>query len=116
MSDFKPMKKSGSYRRSLDIVKDILIVASVSVRKTRIMYQANLSFVQVNKYLNKLLEQDLLKHDDNSRYLITDNGLAFLKLYEEYVESYTKLKEQVKRSVKDRLHLERICSVNDFNG
>ena len=116
MSDFKLMKKSGGNRRSLDIVKDILIVASVSVRKTRIMYQANLSYVQVNKYLNKLLTQGLLKHEDNSRYLITDKGLAFLKLYEEYVERCTKLKEQVSQSVKDRLHLERIWLVKDFNG
>ena len=116
MSDFKLIKKSGGYRRSLDIVKDILIVASVSVRKTHIMYQANLSYVQINKYLNKLLTQDLLKHDNNSRYLITDKGLDFLKLYKEYVEKRTKLKEQVKRSVKEGLHLERICSVNDSNG
>ena len=116
MSDFKTMKKSRNYRGSLKIVKDILIVASVSVRKTHIMYQANLSYVQLNKYLNKLLTQDLLKQDNNVRYLITEKGRAFLKFYEEYIERYSKLKEQIKQSVKDRRHLERICLVNDFNG
>lgn len=113
MPDFKAMNKSGNYRHSLDIVRDILIVASVNVKKTWIMYQANLSYVQLNKYLNRLLKQDLLKHDGTSCYLVTNKGLDFLKLYDEYVERGTKLKEQVKQSAKDRIYLEKICSGND---
>ena len=116
MLDFKANKKSGNYRCSTDIVRDILIVASVSVKKTWIMYQANLSYVQLNKYLNNLLKQDLLKHDGASCYLVTNKGLDFLKMYKEYVERGTKLKEQVKQSAKDRSYLEKICSENDNKG
>ena len=47
-------KKSRSNRNSLDIVRDILSAALVKARKTRIMYQANLSYAQVQKYLMKL--------------------------------------------------------------
>ena len=42
-------------RRSLDIVREVLSIVSVRVRKTKIMYRANLSFVQVEKYLTVLL-------------------------------------------------------------
>ena len=95
-------------RRSLDIARDILVVASVNVGKTRIMYQANLSFVQVNKYLHDLSETGLLNHGD-SRYLITKKGMEFLRLYDDYIKRCTRLKEQVDRSVKERQLLEHMC-------
>ena len=100
-------------RHSLDIVRDMLSVASVKARKTRIMYQANLSFVQVEKYLHTLLEKGLLEHDGDSCYLITQKGLDFLKLYDDYVERCRELKEQVDQSVKDRLLLESMCSCRE---
>lgn len=49
-------KSRGSNRNSLDIVRDMLAVASTGARKTKIMYQANLSYVQVKKYLRDLLK------------------------------------------------------------
>ena len=110
MSHFKPMKKSGSYRCSLNIVKDILIVASTRVKKTHIMYQANLSFVQVKKYLYGLLENDLLVHDGDSYYYVTEKGLNFLRLYAEYVFRYNTIEEQVERSNRERIFLESMYS------
>jgi predicted transcriptional regulator len=100
----------GSNRHNLEIVRDMLAVASVKARKTRIMYQANLSFVQVEKYLHDLLEKGLLNHDGDSCYLITEKGLGFLKLYEEYAERCRQLREQVDQSMRDRLALEQMCT------
>ena len=116
MSDFKSKKKNGNYRCSTDIVRDILIVASVSVKKTWIMYQANLSYTLLNKYLNRLLKQDLVNRNGTSYYLISKKGLDFLKIYDEYVKKHTKLKEQIKQTAKDRMHLEKRCSGDDSNG
>ena len=48
--------KKNKNRRRLEIVRDLLSAASEKTRKTRIMYQANLSFRQNEKYLNSLLE------------------------------------------------------------
>ena len=111
MSRFVKLKKNkGSNRHSLDIVRDILFVASTSVRKTRIMYQANLSYVQVKKYLHDLLEQGLLKHDEDSCYLVTDKGVEFLELYDNYVERCRLIKEQVHQSMKEKKILENMCS------
>jgi predicted transcriptional regulator len=103
-------KNKGNNRNSLDIVRDMLSAASVSVRKTRIMYQASLSFVQVEKYLHTLLEKGLLTHDGDSCYLITKKGLDFVRLYDEYVEQCRLIREQVDRSVRNRLFLEDMCS------
>lgn len=116
MSNFKSKKKNESYRSSLDIVRDILIVAAVSVRKTRIMYQANLSYVQLNKYLNRLLNQNLIKFDGDSFYLTTKKGLDFIKLYEKYVIDQKKIEGLYKQSSKDRIFLEKICSGYDSIG
>ena len=109
----KPRNEKGNNRHSLDIVRDMLSVASVKARKTRIMYQANLSFVQLEKYLHNLLEEGLLNHDGASCYLITKKGLEFLRLYDEYIERCGAIKEQVDRSAKDRLMLERMCSCRE---
>ncbi len=100
----------GGNRHSLDIVRDILSVASVRTRKTRIMYQANLSFVQVEKYLYRLLERGLVDHDGDSTYLITRRGLDFLKLYEQYVDGLKQIEVQVDRSERARLFLEGMCN------
>ena len=97
-------------RHSLDITKDILRVASVKVRKTRIMYQANLSFVQVKKYLHALLEKDLLRHDGDSCYLVTEKGMEFLELYDEYVERCKQLEAKLNQNEKEKHMLEKMCS------
>jgi predicted transcriptional regulator len=100
--------KSGN-RHSLDIVRDMLLIASVRVKKTRMMYQANMSYYQVKKYLQNLLEKNMLEYDGTSYYLITKKGLEFLRLYSKYVERKTKLEEQKKQSLKKRRLLEQMC-------
>jgi len=88
----------------------MLSVASVRVRKTRLMYQANLSFVQAEKYLHHLLESGLVNQDVDSCYLITTKGLDFLRLYNKHVERCKLINEQVEESARDRLLLEQMCS------
>jgi predicted transcriptional regulator len=99
-------------RCSLDIVRAMLSIASVRVRKTKIMYGANLSFHQVEKYLSVLLSSGLLEHDVDSGYLITEAGRCFLVLYEGYLERSNVLREEVERNTKDRLRLENMCFNN----
>ena len=113
----KPSMKKGSNRHSLDIVSDMLSAASVKARKTRIMYQANLSFTQVEKYLHSLLENGLLCHDGDSCYSVTQKGLEFLKLYSEYVEHCKQIKNNVDQSAREKMFLEDMCtSGRDFKG
>ena len=99
-------------RRSLDIVQAVLSIALVRVRKTKIMYGANLSFHQVEKYLSVLLRSGLLEHDVDCGYLITGAGREFLSLYEDYLERSNVLRQEVERNIKDRLQLENMCFNN----
>ena len=96
-------------RHSLDIVHGILSISSVKVRKTRIMYGANLSFVQMEKYLKLLLGSGLLEQNSGSIYLVTDRGKEFLQLYTDYLERSIRLNDEVERNTRERLRLEKMC-------
>ena len=98
-------------RCNLDIAQAMLSIVSVKACKTRIMYGANLSFVQLEKYLAALLGSGLLEFD-NSSYLITERGKEFLELYKNYLERSTRLREEVAKNAQDRVRLENMCFSN----
>jgi len=107
--------KERRYRRSLEIVRDMLSIASVRVKKTRIMYQANLSYRLMEKYLSSLLDGGLVACDDESCYLITRRGKEFLQMYEDYLERRRRIGEEVQGARKDKLLLENMCLNNEGN-
>jgi predicted transcriptional regulator len=107
------MGKNGNKNRgSLDIVRDILCIASVKVRKTRIMYQANMSYPQLEKYLRKLLNGGLVECDGDSCYLITQKGREFLQTYANYVERCRRMRKELDGTVRDRQLLVSMCTNN----
>ncbi|MEP0824261.1 MAG: hypothetical protein HRF40_02130 [Nitrososphaera sp.] len=69
-------------RSKLDIIYDILVLATEGVKKTHIMSRANLSSEQMNFYFNTLLHHSLLDagkdSDDNLIYRTTQKGVTFL--------------------------------------
>ncbi len=73
-------------RDRLYIIAEILAIAKDGSLKTQIMYRANLSFAQLNEYLNFLLKKELLKvHTDERKtfYKTTSKGIKYLENYEE---------------------------------
>ena len=75
----------GKYRDRLQIIADILSMASVqATKKTHVMYGVNLSFTLASKYLRVLLEAKLITCNSNL-YEITDKGLDFLAKYQGYL-------------------------------
>jgi predicted transcriptional regulator len=71
------------YRDRTEIITLILLSASRmnGVLKTRIMYEAFLSFSQVEEYIALLLRNSLLEHDDLKKtYKTTEKGLRLLEL------------------------------------
>ncbi len=74
-----------NYRDRLDIIADILRVASRTSRKTRIMYQANLSYKVLRRYLSEMRDASLISFNpDTQHYNLTDKGQLFLNIYFEY--------------------------------
>ena len=68
-------------RNDLDICADILRVARKGANKTRIVYQANLNFKIVEKYLQRLLGSRLLQYTRDQHYITTEKGVDFLKQF-----------------------------------
>ena len=82
-------------RSQWDIMANILRLAKNPESKTHIMYGANLSFRQLERYLKFLVDGGFLRviEEGNSKvmklFVITDDGVAFL-------EAYHRLEEIVK--------------------
>jgi predicted transcriptional regulator len=77
----------GSYRGRLDIIADILRAASGTAKKTKIMFQANLSYKVLQKYLAEVVEASLVSFENEEQcYVLTTKGREFLDAYEEYSE------------------------------
>lgn len=82
-------------RSQWDIIAKVLGIARSPESKTHVMYRANLSFRQLERYLEFLLDKGLLRVSEvrHSRatklFVTTDKGLSFL-------EAYHRLEEIVK--------------------
>jgi predicted transcriptional regulator len=115
VSDLGLRKKKNKNRGRLEIIRDMLSAASEKTRKTRIMYQASLSYRLLEKYLNSLLESGLVECVDDSFYLITWKGKEFLQSYDDYLERCRRLGEEIRGVRKDMLLLENMCFNDESN-
>lgn len=69
-------------RNDLDICADILKVAQTGAKKTQIVYQANLNFKIVKKYLSRRIEKGFLDPANDRRYYTTTSrGVDFIDRY-----------------------------------
>ena len=78
-------QKPTSNRTRVEILASILKVAGTRTLKTHIMYKANLSFRQLERYLALLETNGMLARtfDDNTiMFQVTEKGNEFLKDYE----------------------------------
>ena len=75
------------YRSRTEIVSSILDAANGRATKTKIMYIAFLSYVQLKEYLSVLIENNLLEYLEGTRtFRTTEKGLNFLKMHNEIGE------------------------------
>ncbi|MEM2130486.1 MAG: winged helix-turn-helix domain-containing protein [Candidatus Bathyarchaeia archaeon] len=101
----------GSYRDRLDIIADILRAVSQNAKKTQIMYQANLSYQLLQKYLSEVSEALLIEFNCLGQcYVLTDKGKAFLESYKEYLRDYMYLEKRLNEVNDKKKVLEALCS------
>jgi predicted transcriptional regulator len=83
------------YRSRTEIVGDILEAANGRATKTKIMYKAFLSYVQLKEYLSVLTENNLIEYLDGTQtFKTTEKGLNYLKMHNEIgdlLQSTTKI-------------------------
>ena len=74
-------------RDQLSITASILEqIRGKNLRRTQIMYRANLSFTQLGEYLSFSLNHGLISQSNiegKEFYVITDKGLEYLQIYRE---------------------------------
>ena len=83
------------HRESLQIIADILSIVQNGVKKTHIMYQANLSYSLLCRYLDKVLEAGLVRKD-LTKYWITKKGQSFLTRYSNYEKSSKEMNYRIR--------------------
>jgi len=62
-----------------EIVLDILTTAKTGKKKTELMRDASLSFLQTKQYLGTLIEKGMLEKDKDVGFKTTQKGLEFIK-------------------------------------
>lgn len=92
------------YRSRIQIAANILEIAKEGSRKTKIMYLGNLSFDLLQKYLDMLVNHELLEisGDPERNYVATEKGKRFLEDYSE-LEKYSEIASSKKRALESTL-------------
>ena len=73
------IRSVGPLRRSrLETINVILTISVHGIKKTHIMYRANLSYRQLEKYVELLVSKQLLAKQGDA-YVTTDKGFAYIK-------------------------------------
>lgn len=104
----------GNYRDRLDIIADILQAASREAKKTQIMYQANLSYKVLQKYLNDVTDASLIEFQgENQSYLITSKGQDYLLAYKEYTRTNKSIEKRLTEFSNKKRVLEDLCTFNE---
>ena len=93
-------KNQRKRRDRLYIIAEILEIAKDGTLKTQIMYKANLSFSQLNEYLNFLVSLNLLECKQTGGktfYKTTEKGMKYLDNYKEILQLLKNTKNNVKK-------------------
>jgi predicted transcriptional regulator len=102
----------GSYRRRLDIIADILQVVSQNAKKTQIMYQANLSYKVLQRYLRNITAASLVDFEDEEQcYVLTPKGQEFLEAYKDYDKTNKSIEKRLSDCNNKKKTLEELCSI-----
>jgi predicted transcriptional regulator len=83
------IENSSKRRDRLVIMAEIIGLAKKGISKTHIMFKANLSFSQLNQYLELLSNTALLEKisiDEKVVYHATEKGLEFLEKQQEAID------------------------------
>ena len=101
----------GNYRSRLDIIADILQVASQNAKKTQIMYQANLSYKVLQRYLKDVTEASLIIFETEEQcYMLTRKGKEFLEAYKDYTKTNKSIEKRLNDVDSKKKSLEELCS------
>jgi len=83
--------ESSRKRNDVEISADILKVARNEVRKSHLVYRTNLNFKLVDKYLELLNRNELIKGPSNNKtFKTTEKGLKYLDYFDDLQQYITR--------------------------
>jgi len=103
----------GKNRDRIDIVAAILAAANSGAGKTRIMFQANLSFSLLEKYLEVACNAGFVQ-PESGRYILTELGREFLREYNHFHELYDRARKTLDSLGSERERLTCLCNKYGF--
>jgi predicted transcriptional regulator len=83
------MPERKNNRGKIEIMADVLSLSTAAIKKTHIMYRANLSYEQTIHYLSELFSKGLIVQDVADGALVyrtTEKGRALLACYGRMIE------------------------------
>jgi len=93
----------------------VLSIASGKARKTQIMYQANLSYKLLCRYLDEVVEAGLVTSESEEYYVLTPKGKEFLNRHGEYLKRCKSLEQHLNYINNEKTALEKMCFNNKPN-
>ena len=97
----------GKYRSRVEIVADILKVASDGALKTHIMYKCNLSYKLLQQYLAETINAGLISSKGSRKqYTTTEKGEQFLQQFKAYIRHSEEVRREVTKVNNERTLLE----------
>lgn len=104
-----------TYRDRVDIIADMLSVASMEAKKTQIMYQANLSYKVLQRYLNELITASLVRFEDSTQcYTLTGKGHEYLDVYKKYTRCSKNMEKHLNDFSSKKRALENLCPMKEL--
>jgi len=101
------------YRNKLHIIADILSIASKGAKKTEIMYQANLSYKLLCRYLAEVVDAGLVSFKSSADcYRLTRKGQEFLNQFDKYSRRRKHVEEQINDVNNQIMVLKKMISSN----
>lgn len=81
------------------------------------MYQANLSYKILQRYLNEIANAALIRFENDQQiYILTDKGQNYLDAYKEYARCSKNMEKRLNDCTTKRKSLEGLCpSKNHFS-
>ena len=74
------------------------------------MYQANLSYTVLQKYLAEIANFSLIAFEgENQRYFLTDKGREFLVLYKDYSKANKYVEKNLSKVRVKKRNLDKLC-------
>jgi predicted transcriptional regulator len=85
-------------------------VVSQNAKKTQILYQANLSYKVLTKYLTEVSKASLINFEEEKQcYMLTTKGREFLEAYKEYSRDNRHLEKRLNEINGKKKILEQLC-------